>query len=151
MRQKKVKIKSPYFLSVARDSHLTNKPVAINARILPPSLSISAPFYGYLKLLKATRKGRKSKEGFVVTSGNRTRDIPHRRSQLTNRANPSSFNQINSVCLRTRVGRLNVEIRTPVVLMETRLLSVSRLRLKTSDGLNKWGRLQILVTEFLSF
>ena len=108
-------------MSVARNSHLTNKPVAINARILPPSLSISAPFYGYLKLLKATRKGRKSKEGFVVTPGNRARDLPHRRSQLTNRANPSSFNQINSVCLRTCVGRFNVEIRTPVVLMETRL------------------------------
>ena len=75
-RQKEVKIKGPYFLSVARDSHLTNKPKAINARILSPSLSISVPFYGYLKLLKATRKGRKSKEGFVITHGNRTRDLP---------------------------------------------------------------------------
>ena len=40
---------------------------------------IRAPFYEYLKLLKATRKGKKSKEGFVVASGNRTGDVPHRR------------------------------------------------------------------------
>lgn len=40
------------------------------------------------------------------------------------------------------MGRLNVEIRTPVVLMETRLLSVSSLRLKTSDGLKKQGALR---------
>ena len=39
----------------------------------------SARFYGYLKLLKATRKGKKSKEGFVVTPGNRTPKLPHRR------------------------------------------------------------------------
>ena len=40
---------------------------------------IRAPFYEYLKLLKATRKGKKSKEGFVVASGNRTGDVLHRR------------------------------------------------------------------------
>ena len=40
---------------------------------------IRAPFYEYLKLLKATRKGKKSKEGFVVASGNGTGDVPHRR------------------------------------------------------------------------
>ena len=40
------------------------------------------------------------------------------------------------------MGRFNAEIRTPVVLMETRLLSVSRLRLKTSDGLKKEGPLR---------
>ena len=40
---------------------------------------ISAPFYEYLKLLKATQKGKTSKEGFVVASGNRTGDVPHRR------------------------------------------------------------------------
>ena len=40
---------------------------------------ISAPFYEYLKLLKATRKGKTSKEGFVVASGNRTGDVTHRR------------------------------------------------------------------------
>ena len=39
---------------------------------------ISAPFYEYLKLLKATRKGKTSKEGFVVASGNRTGEVPHR-------------------------------------------------------------------------
>ena len=38
--------------------------------ILPP-LSIGALFYGYLNLLRATRKGKKSKElGFEVTPGN---------------------------------------------------------------------------------
>ena len=33
-------------------------------------LSISALFYGYLKLLKGTRKGKKLKEGFAVTPEN---------------------------------------------------------------------------------
>ena len=70
-------------MSVARNSHLTNKPEANGVLILPLSppspLSISAPFYGYLKLLKATRTpGKKSKEGFEVTPGNRIRDLPHR-------------------------------------------------------------------------
>ena len=32
-----------------------------------------------LKLLKATRKGKKSKEGFVVTPADRNRHRPHRR------------------------------------------------------------------------
>ena len=40
---------------------------------------IRAPFYEYLKLLKATRKGKTSKEGFVVKSENRTGDVTHRR------------------------------------------------------------------------
>ena len=40
---------------------------------------IRAPFYEYLKLLKATRKGKTSKEGFVVASGNRIWDVTHRR------------------------------------------------------------------------
>ena len=73
------KAKSPYFTSVARNGHLTNNTEADGALILPP-LSISAPFNGYLKLLKGTRKGKKSKEGFEVTLRNRTpRDPPHRR------------------------------------------------------------------------
>ena len=57
-------------MSVAQNSHLTNKPEANGVLILPlpppPSpLCISAPFYGYLKLLKATwTLGKKLKEGF---------------------------------------------------------------------------------------
>ena len=40
--------------------------------ILPP-LSIGVLFYGYLNLLQATRKGKKSKElGFEVTPENQT-------------------------------------------------------------------------------
>ena len=40
--------------------------------ILPP-LSIGALFYGYLNLLQATQKGKKSKElGFEVTPGDQT-------------------------------------------------------------------------------
>ena len=31
-------------------------------RVFAPSLSISAPLYGYLKLLKATRKGSRKKD-----------------------------------------------------------------------------------------
>ena len=44
---------------------------------LSPYLSISTLLYGYLKLLKATRKGKKSKQGFELTPGNRSRDLPH--------------------------------------------------------------------------
>ena len=66
-------------MSVAQNSHLTNKPEADGMLILPTHLplsplalpySISAPFYGYFKLRKAIWKGQKSKEGFVVTPGN---------------------------------------------------------------------------------
>ena len=73
-------------MSVARNSHLTDKPQADGALILPPPpplpppLSISAPFYRYLQLLKATRTpGKKSKERFEVTPGNRIREPQHRR------------------------------------------------------------------------
>ena len=61
-------------MSVAQNSHLTNKPEAdgalISPKTPPPLPFISAPFYGYFKLHKATQKGQKSKEGFVVTPGN---------------------------------------------------------------------------------
>ena len=49
------------------------------AHIYPLSFPISVPFYRYSKLLKATRKGKKSKEEFGVTSGNQTRTLLHRR------------------------------------------------------------------------
>ena len=42
---------------------------------LPAFLSIYAPFEGYLKLAKATRKVEKLKQGRDVT-GDRTRDTP---------------------------------------------------------------------------
>ena len=45
----------------------------------PTFLSISAPFYKYLRLLKATWKGKKLKDGIEVTTGNQTWDLPHRR------------------------------------------------------------------------
>ena len=61
-------------MSVARNSHMINQPEANGALVLPP-LSITASFYGYLKL----RKGKKVKEGFEVTPGNRTREFSHRR------------------------------------------------------------------------
>ena len=49
-------------------------------------LSISAPCYPYLELIKAKRKGNKSKQGFEFTPGNRSRSrsLPHKR-QRTNR------------------------------------------------------------------
>ena len=47
-------------------------------------LSISAPCYPYLELIKVTRKGKNSKPGFEVTPGNRNRSLPHKR-QRTNR------------------------------------------------------------------
>ena len=39
--------------------------------------SISAPFHEYLKQLKTSGKGKKSKQGFVVTPGNRNWNFPH--------------------------------------------------------------------------
>ena len=50
-----------------------------------PPLSINAPFYGYLKLIKATQKGEKLKQGCGVTG-----DLGTSRTEgcaLTNRAN----------------------------------------------------------------
>ena len=44
---------------------------------------------------------------------------------------------MQKVQFRSTCGDQN-EIRMPVVLVETGLLTVSRLRLKTSDGLKKW-------------
>ena len=54
------KVKSPYVTSVAQNGHVTHKPEADGALILPPlpsPLTLS-PFYGYLKLLQGTRKGK---------------------------------------------------------------------------------------------
>ena len=49
-------------------------------------LSVSAPCYPYLELIKANRKGNKSKQGFEFTPGNRSRSrsLRHKR-QRTNR------------------------------------------------------------------
>ena len=67
----------PYFPSATRNSTSINKADAGVALILPPPpLSNSAPFYGYLKLLKATRKGKKSKQRFEVTPRNCIRNLP---------------------------------------------------------------------------
>ena len=56
-----------------------------------PPLSIGAPFYGYLKLFKATRKGKKSKQdGFSHPSI----DLWTFRTEspaITDCANPFSF------------------------------------------------------------
>lgn len=55
--------------------HLTINPEAKGVSIWTP-LYISTSFYGYVKLLKATWKGTKSKEEFVVTP---SQDLPRRR------------------------------------------------------------------------
>ena len=52
--------------------------VYVSSSYLPP-FPISALFNRYLKLLKAARTGKKLKEEFGVTSGNRTRTLLHRR------------------------------------------------------------------------
>ena len=57
------------------NSHLTNEPEADGVLILRHSLHQSS----ITKLLQATRKGRKSKEGFEVINGDRNRDILPRR------------------------------------------------------------------------
>ena len=57
---------------------MTNKSEDDGALILqPPPLFVSALFYGYLKL---AQKGKKLKEELVVvTPGNQTRDLLHRK------------------------------------------------------------------------
>ena len=99
----RAKVKSPYFTSVARNGHLTNKPETDGALILPPPpppvppLSNSAAtFNGYLKLLKATRKGKEWKEGFDVTI---ELGISRREGcALTNCAKPSVFLLAKAPC-----------------------------------------------------
>ena len=68
-------------MSVARNSHMINQPEANGALVLPPPPPpLLLHFTGiYLKLRKATRKGKKVKEGSEVTPGNQTREFPHRR------------------------------------------------------------------------
>ena len=74
----RAKVKSPYFTSVARNGHLTNKPETDGALILtPPPPNPPRPLSPTV-LLRFTRKGKKSKEGFEV-SHNRTGDLPQRR------------------------------------------------------------------------
>lgn len=62
-----------FYVDSLKNSLLINKPEAKRALLLPP-LSPSALRF------TAIEKREKSKEGFEVTSGNRTRDFPHRRS-----------------------------------------------------------------------
>ena len=45
-------------------AHSTDKPEGDGGNILTPPPSISAPFYGYFKLVKATQKGEKLKQVF---------------------------------------------------------------------------------------
>ena len=51
-------------------AHSTDKPEGDGGHILTPPPSISAPFYGYFKLVKATQKGEKLKQVFKVTAWN---------------------------------------------------------------------------------
>ena len=51
-------------------AHSTDKPEGDGGHILTPPPSISALFYGYFKLVKATQKGEKWKQVFKVTAGN---------------------------------------------------------------------------------
>ena len=51
-------LKQPYLTSITRNSNPTDKPEVDGALILLPRLAISAPFYGYLKLLKLDRSER---------------------------------------------------------------------------------------------
>ena len=66
---------------VARESHKINQPEADGALILPPCpFSISALFCWYLMPeLKATWKGKESKQRFEATPRNQTWQLPHRR------------------------------------------------------------------------
>ena len=104
------KAKSPYFTSVARNGHLTNNTEADGALILPP-LSISAPFNGYLKLIKAHGKERSRKKDLRSHLGIELRGtLRTEGSTLTNCANPSSsrnvLNNEKKCGLLERIGLL---------------------------------------------
>ena len=53
-----------------------------------PPQYISALFHKDLKLVKATQKGKKSKQGFKVTPGNQTQTSHTEGRTLTDCANP---------------------------------------------------------------
>ena len=74
----KLKIKSPYFTSVTRKSSDWQTWGQRCPHFTPSFPLPSSPSVHSLTLLKATRKGKKSIEGFEVTLGNRTRDLSHR-------------------------------------------------------------------------
>ena len=70
-------------MSVARNSHLTNKPEANGVLILLPPLSSPSVLrfkgiYSYLKLHGHQERSWK-KDLAEVTPGNQIRDLPHRR------------------------------------------------------------------------
>lgn len=86
--------KGPHFVSVTRNcNHQNDIFEADGVFILPPSLH-QCSVYGYLEVLEATRKGKQSKQGFEITTGNRSRGpaaspcIEGR--AVTNYANPRS-------------------------------------------------------------
>ena len=99
-------MKSPYFTSVARNSHLNNKPEANRGLISTlPSLSISAQFYGYLRLLKATREAierSRRKKDLQSHLGIKLRTPRIEGHVLTNCANPSSQSLTVNDRLRTK-------------------------------------------------
>lgn len=67
------KFKSLYFTSVARNFHVSNKPKADSAVILPFSSPSMLRLTGTRK-----RKEVKRRNSIVVTTENRTLDLPHR-------------------------------------------------------------------------
>ena len=84
-----VRVESPYLTSITRNSNSTDKPEVDGALILLPSLHQCSDLR-YLKLIKATQKGKKSKQGCEVT-GDRTRDLSHRRPRTNQLCHPFSL------------------------------------------------------------
>ena len=61
-----LKLRSPYFTSVTQHSHVTNKPEADGALILPRPPLHQCSVLRVLKLLTATRKVRKKARALTV-------------------------------------------------------------------------------------
>ena len=87
---------SPYFPSATRNSTSTDKAEAGGALILHPSLHQCT----ILRVFKATRKGKKSKQRFEVTPRNCIRKLP--------RTNPLCY-------MLVQLGELNVQRQWPSV------------------------------------
>ena len=73
-------------------------------------LSISAPCYPYLELIKATRKGKTSKQGFEVTPGNRSRSRrpPHKRQRTKRQCQDRLKSRIQVHSFHITVRRVSV-------------------------------------------
>jgi len=90
-----IKVESPYFMSVAQNSHyLTNKPEADGELILPPSLHKCSVLRVFKDIYQATRKRRSRNKDLRSHQGIDLRISRTDGRALTNHANPCPCNSL---------------------------------------------------------